>query len=58
MAGMNLKTTGYRADAKRAAWLVREANRRGWSVQQVIDLALDVFQQISRRAVVQPKVRK
>jgi len=52
------KTTGYRADERRAAWLLREAQRRGWSVQQVIDFALDVFQRLTTCAELQPKVHR
>ena len=54
----NTRTTGYRADEKRAAWLHGEAQRRGWSIQQLIDFGLDVFQRLTTCASLQPRVRR
>jgi hypothetical protein len=56
----NLRTrpTGYRADERRYRWLEREAARRGWSMQQLIDFSVQVFQQVSRAAAVHPRARR
>ena len=44
------KSTGYRAVPEKLARLEAEAKRRGWSLQQFIDFALDEFLKVQRIA--------